>query len=48
MVRQEDEESGDTIPARLGYVCVETLYNETETPDGAPRDTMIWRLARER
>jgi len=34
------------IPKRLGYSHVATLVNDTVTPLGAPRDTMIWQLNR--
>lgn len=33
------------IPARLGYAYIETIYNEMQTPESTPRDTMIWRLS---
>lgn len=34
------------VPKRLGYRHVQTLVNETVTPSGEPRDTMIWQLTR--
>lgn len=34
------------IPARLGYTLVEVLKQDTVTPTGAPRDTMVWRVLR--
>ncbi|MGE5176138.1 MAG: GNAT family N-acetyltransferase [Hyphomicrobiales bacterium] len=34
------------IPRVLGYRLAETLRNNTVTPDGAPRDTMVWRVGR--
>jgi RimJ/RimL family protein N-acetyltransferase len=34
------------VPARLGYRHVRTIANETATPDGRPRDTMVWELTR--
>jgi RimJ/RimL family protein N-acetyltransferase len=30
------------IPRRLGFTHVLTIENETTTPSGAPRDTMVW------
>ena len=33
------------IPRRLGYRHETTLANDTLTPDGRPRDTMVWALA---
>jgi RimJ/RimL family protein N-acetyltransferase len=35
------------IPARLGFTHVETLMANATKPDGSPRDTMVWRLARD-
>ena len=32
------------IPRRLGYSHLITLVEDAETPDGAPRDTMVWRM----
>src|SRR5919199_4217109 len=32
------------IPRRLGYRHEATLPNDTLTPDGRPRDTMVWAL----
>jgi RimJ/RimL family protein N-acetyltransferase len=32
------------IPRRLGYRHVETLVRDTLTPEGQPRDTMVWIL----
>lgn len=34
------------VPSRLGFTLVETLVGEGETPDGLPRDTMVWELRR--
>jgi RimJ/RimL family protein N-acetyltransferase len=33
------------IPRRLGYRHETTLPHDTLTPDGCPRDTMVWALA---
>mgnify|MGYP003382580521 CR=1 FL=1 len=35
------------VPKRLGYRLVEILTNDTVTPTGEPRDTMVWRIGRE-
>lgn len=35
------------IPRRLGYRHETTLPNDTLTPDGRPRDTMVWALLAE-
>lgn len=32
------------VPRRLGYRHTRTLQNNSITPDGAPRDTMVWEL----
>jgi RimJ/RimL family protein N-acetyltransferase len=32
------------VPARLGFRFVETLIENTLTPTGEPRDTMVWEL----
>jgi RimJ/RimL family protein N-acetyltransferase len=32
------------IPRRLGYSHLITLTEDAETPGGAPRDTMVWRM----
>jgi RimJ/RimL family protein N-acetyltransferase len=32
------------VPHRLGYRHTRTLENDTTTPDGRPRDTMVWEL----
>jgi RimJ/RimL family protein N-acetyltransferase len=34
------------VPRKLGYMHVDTLCANTETPSGEPRDTMVWRLTR--
>lgn len=34
------------VPGRLGFVHVETIANETTTPDGSLRDTMVWEYLR--
>jgi RimJ/RimL family protein N-acetyltransferase len=34
------------IPRRLGYEYLTTLLDETDTPGGDPRDTMVWRMTR--
>lgn len=36
------------IPRKLGFAHVDTLRTDTVTPTGAPRDTMVWQLTRER
>jgi RimJ/RimL family protein N-acetyltransferase len=35
------------IPRRLGFRHVTTLENESTTPTGAPRDTMVWEMTRD-
>jgi RimJ/RimL family protein N-acetyltransferase len=35
------------VPRRLGYRLVEILQGNAVTPTGAPRDTMVWRMARD-
>lgn len=32
------------VPRRLGYRHARTLQNDSTTPDGQPRDTMVWEL----
>jgi RimJ/RimL family protein N-acetyltransferase len=32
------------VPRRLGYRHARTLENDSVTPDGRPRDTMVWEL----
>jgi RimJ/RimL family protein N-acetyltransferase len=32
------------VPRRLGYRHTRTLENDSITPDGRPRDTMVWEL----
>ena len=34
------------IPRRLGFRHIETLIGDTVTPQGAPRDTMVWQMLR--
>ncbi len=34
------------LPARLGFVHVETLAGDITAPDGSLRDTMVWELRR--
>ena len=34
------------IPRKLGYRHIETLIANACTPDGAPRDTLIWEMVR--
>jgi RimJ/RimL family protein N-acetyltransferase len=34
------------VPRRLGYRHARTLERDANTPDGQPRDTMVWELAR--
>jgi len=34
------------VPHRLGYRYVATLHEDATTPDGEPRDTMVWELTR--
>jgi RimJ/RimL family protein N-acetyltransferase len=34
------------IPRHLGYTLTTTLEANTVTPQGAPRDTMVWTLTR--
>lgn len=38
--------SSAAIPARLGFVHIETLQGDDRTPDGRPRDTMVWEMRR--
>ncbi|MEM9078156.1 MAG: GNAT family N-acetyltransferase [Bacteroidota bacterium] len=35
------------IPKKLGFDLVDTLQNNTTSPEGEPRDTMIWRMTLE-
>jgi RimJ/RimL family protein N-acetyltransferase len=35
-------ERSAAVPRRLGFQHVRTLENDTLTPDGRPRDTMVW------
>ncbi len=35
------------VPARLGFVHIETLDAEDTAPDGRARDTMVWELRRQ-
>lgn len=35
------------VPRRLGYAHVITLTADATTPDGVPRDTMVWRRGRD-
>lgn len=32
------------VPHRLGFHHTRTLENDSTTPDGQPRDTMVWEL----
>lgn len=34
------------IPLRLGYRHIRTIENEAVTPNGTPRDTMVWEITR--
>lgn len=34
-----------SVPRRLGFRLARTLLGETVTPQGGPRDTMVWELA---
>lgn len=34
------------VPARLGFVHIETLIGDAQAPDGRERDTMVWELRR--
>ena len=34
------------VPRKLGFRHVATLENNTTTPTGAPRDTMVWEMTR--
>ena len=36
------------IPKRLGFRHETTMHNESATPSGAPRDTMVWALTRQK
>jgi hypothetical protein len=32
------------VPRKLGYTLDATLRRRSQTPDGKPRDTMIWSM----
>jgi RimJ/RimL family protein N-acetyltransferase len=39
-------ERSAALPARLGFVHIETLMGDITAPDGSARDTMVWELPR--